>query len=267
MTDGGWRAPTVFELVGPASAEDERGLLGLWTTGSPPPAEVVSFETPATAVEQTVLWRVDLPADHGEAAAQLAGAEATLARSSAAIAAAADRLTALVRAGATGLAFDVPSVEWELPPPEEELLLTLQGKGGAPVSFSPGEQRSEGVALGERLHGFVEQLLRAVVQYAWVETQVEGRLLGRTVVGWGGDVETVWRDGIGPEQVAQHERSLGLALASRTAWLRMFGLAAWGAVQLSAILTVPGGALLALPAVWRFVNQVQAEIARTVELV
>ncbi len=110
--------------------------------------------------------------------------------------------------------------------------------------------------------GFVEQVRRFVGHYAWVETRTQGQLLGQTAVSWTGDANTVWQEGLDPAQMALHQRTLTLALASRDTVIRTFILVASGAARLSVLLATPGGAILALRAAWKFVKQVQAELER-----
>ena len=258
-----------------------------WTTpDKPPPAEGVAFDTTAvskaTATAEPPLWRANLPPDPNLAVAHLAEAEASLDASQAALTAAADRINSLVEERerrTTGLAFDTSVSETsaagaELAQPERELLalleevqrglLSVSGGGGAPVvSFGAGEEVSGGWAQAtQQFQGFVEQVRRFVGHYAWVETRTQGQLLGQTAVSWTGDANTVWQEGLDPAQMALHQRTLTLALASRDTVIRTFILVASGAARLSVLLATPGGAILALPAAWKFVNQVQAELER-----
>jgi hypothetical protein len=87
-------------------------------------------------------------------------------------------------------------------------------------------------------------------------------LLGQTTVSWSGDVNTVWRVGLSPEDVKLHQRTLALALQSRDTLLQILVMATQFAVKLSVLLAMPGGAILALPAAWKFINQVLAEFAQ-----
>ena len=103
---------------------------------------------------------------------------------------------------------------------------------------------------------------RALAHYAAVETAVQGRLLGRTTVSWMGDMNTVWHAGLDPTSAVLHQRTLALALASRDTWMRMVVVVARGAIALSVLLTTPGGAILALPAAWKFVHQVLSELEK-----
>jgi hypothetical protein len=44
--------------------------------------------------------------------------------------------------------------------------------------------------------------------------------------------------------------------------LRVFGVISAGAVKLTALVASPAGAILALPAAWNFIRQVQVETAK-----
>ncbi len=272
--DGSPRA--VFELCDGARAGTAPDVLGLWTAALPfgsaqdKPSAVdgVAFDTTAAATVEAPVWRANLPADPNVAAAQMDSAEASLDASRAALTAAADRINALVeeREGqSTGLVFDVSAAGAELAQPERELLAWLEETrgGGPPVSFGAGEGVSSGWAQAtQQFQGFMDQLRQIVGHYAWVETRIQGQFLSQTTVGWTGNMRTAWQEGLNPAQMALHQRTLTLALASRDTLIRTFIVAASGAVKLSVLLTTPGGAILALPVAWRFINQVRAELEK-----
>ena len=128
------------------------------------------------------------------------------------------------------------------------------------MSFGLGEMLpGEWKEASQRIAAILEQVVRFVACYAFVETRVEEQLLGRTAVSWMGDVNTVWMGGLTSEEVLLHQRALALAIGSRDALLQTVLMAAQLAVKLSVLLSTPGGVLLALPAVWRFIHQVLAE--------
>ena len=81
-------------------------------------------------------------------------------------------------------------------------------------------------------------------------------MVGRTAVGWAGDFDTTWQAHAAPSQFALHRRSLALALASRDALLNTFVLTAQTVAKLSTLVAVPGGFVLALPVIWRFINNI-----------
>jgi len=254
----------VFELFDTALAEAVPHALGVWATVPAAPRRAVAIDPPSATVADAPRWRANLPADPRLASVHLAGGEAGLAAAERGLARAEDRIAALVRAQTAGPAFDV-SAGVPVAPPEAELLaLVREIQQGAPaVSFGVGEAVAGGwEGATRRFQAVVDRLVHVVAHEAWVETRIEGRLLGRTAVGWTGDLETVWGGSPGPAQLALHRRALALALASRQTLLRTFVVAARGAVTLSVLLTAPGGALLALPAAWKFVDQVVAELGR-----
>jgi len=56
-----------------------------------------------------------------------------------------------------------------------------------------------------------------------------------------------------------HYHSVHLALASRLAMLHMISIVGTGAIGVAAKFAIPGGQLLALPAAWKFVQDVLKE--------
>jgi hypothetical protein len=150
------------------------------------------------------------------------------------------------------------------PTPEEELALLLAEVRAAEIapSFGPGAWLSQPWRdVIARFEAFLQPLLHSLTHYAWVETIIAGRWLARTVVSWKGSFVTAWQAKVPSPQARLHERALDLALASRDAWLRILVLALRGALQVATLLALPGGFLLALPAVWHFLSRVSAELS------
>jgi hypothetical protein len=254
----------VFELFDTTLAEAVPHALGVWATVPAAARGSGAIDPRSATVADAPRWRANLPADPRLASVHLAGGEAGLAAAERALARAEDRIAAVVRAQTTGPAFDVSA---GVPPaqPEAELLALVSEiqQGGPAISFGVGEGLAGGwEEATRRFQAFVDRLVHVVAREAWVETRIEGQLLGQTAVGWTGDLDTVWGGSPGPAQLALHRRALALALASRQTLLRTFVVAARGAVTLSVLLTAPGGALLALPAAWKFVDRVVAELER-----
>jgi hypothetical protein len=193
------------------------------------------------------------------AARQIAAGEASLEAAQRGLEAASCRLDAFVESQSTGLSFGVDRAEISPAKPEAQLLkaLTEIREGRGAMSFSPGEDRANWWTQGApRIEAFVRRGLQFIVHYAWVESEMEGRLLGRTAVSWTGDMDTVWPEDVRPDQAALHQRALALALASRDTMIRTVIIAARGAAKLSMAMATPGGAIVALPAVWDFINRV-----------
>lgn len=228
--------------------------------GSP---EVVSFDAHVSQ-EQFCLWRTDLPSDPEMAESQLQQAEGQLAAVEAALEDVPERIENLVKRAQVqkqgGLAFDAAPLQ----PPEADLLRWLAAETGeGQVSF--GQEYAldqDWQNAWQRFQRELGRVMQLVVYYAWVETQVQGQLLGRTVLRWSGDLDTLWQGAITPDQAGLHYRSLALAVAARNLRLRMVLLSTQNAAKLAGLLASPAGAVLALPAVWKFIEQVLAELER-----
>jgi hypothetical protein len=113
----------------------------------------------------------------------------------------------------------------------------------------------------EQFETLLNRLTRSAGYYAWVETRVDQQLQGLTTVDWTGQLNTVWRSPLAPEQAALHQHTLGLALRSRSLMIRTLGTA----VQAAFLIATPGGQILALPVIWKFINQWLAEIGQRQE--
>jgi hypothetical protein len=250
------------------------GLLGNWDIPPLPAREVISFAAPAPDLEQAPTWRINLPADPAQAIRQLDGAQAYLQSSQDALDSLPDRIENLVNRSQAQTRGEISFAAGPLPAAEAELLQLLAASGrtaiqtGQPeVSFGLGQDlRAELGKATEGFQQFTQKISRLVAHFAWVETQVTGHLLARTVVGWTGDMNTLWEEYLQPQQVDLHRHNLLLATTSRAAMLRTFIVTTQGAARLSVLLASPGGALLALPAIWKYVNQILAELEKIRDL-
>lgn len=207
----------------------------------------------------------DLPADPERANQEIDQADASLQASLNGLETAQERLEQLVRSQSGGVSFDTQSYAPGSPEAQALALLGEAGPGGEweSTSFGAGEAASEQWNKAtSAFQEFMGRLDQVVGHLARVDTQVSGSQVVRSTVGWTGDLETAWQIYPTPELAALHRRTLRLTLASRTAMLRTFGVVSAGAVKLAALVASPAGAILALPAAWQFIRQVQAESAR-----
>lgn len=250
-----------FQLALPG-AGTPTDALGLWQPASV--AEEVSFS--AAPAADIALFRVDLPPDPGLAYLAMAQSFAQLQSVEIALGQAAPRLERFLQGTTIS---GVESVDFAagasaVVAPERELWLWLGSATDQP-SYAPGlDLRSVWNTAGGQAAAFFEQVGRALAHFAWVESAVDGQLVGRTTVGWTGDQATFWRDHLPPEHVANHTRCLQLALATRAAWLRMTITVAQGAARLAALAsTAP---LLAIPAAWKFVQALLAQYRNMQEI-
>ncbi len=232
-------------------------------------AKAVAFGLPEALQEQPMpVWRIDLPADEELAVRQLQQALDQVQSSQAKLEALPARFDQLAfqaknasasakGASTAGASFAVPTAA----DADAELIAALAQILSAPakgeISFGLAEHISSGwEQVNEQFQAFADRLQRTLANLAWVETRQAGKLIGESVVGWSGDCDTVWDATVTPELMELHHRSLETALQSRITMLNTFTTAVQGAVKLTVLLSTPGGVILALPTVWKYINQV-----------
>jgi hypothetical protein len=174
------------------------------------------------------------------------------------------RVEKLLAQRASPLSFGLD--ESELPAPELALASLLDTWEGGPAesseaSFGMGEDlaRMVGVdweAMRRSLEGLLDSVNRQILHFVWVETMLDGHLAARSMVNWGGDLRTLWQDGLWPEHIEAHRRSLELALASRQANLRTILTVSQIAGKIALAVATPLGPLQALSLGWQFVHDI-----------
>ncbi|MCA1568398.1 MAG: hypothetical protein LC803_22670 [Acidobacteria bacterium] len=247
------RVRPVFEYRGAAGAV-RADPFGLWDFIPAPRMDGVSFALPgveAVAPDEAdiSLWKVELPTDYGLALSHLRSGEERLLDSQRALTVAAQRLGSSPVSTAEAVAGE--AVMADLKP----LFGLLRGESRGVAFAPPAGLAGHWEEINGQFIAFIERARQTLTHYAWVETSVGGNLLSRTVVSWAGDMTTVWRATPATPQMALHRRSLALTLKSREALLRSFIVIAKGAVLLSS-----GVGVLALPLVWKYVQEMMSEI-------
>ena len=258
----------VFELLEATPAGGDQDLLGLWTMVPVPQLESVAFDTLDQAAETVPVWRADYPADPGRAAAALEDARQSLAAAGMALDEVPARLDLYLMQERVGVSYALPTPGDQSDRAEDDLsLLLAEMRGAVPaVSFE-----TEGGFAGrwdeafQFFQSFTDRLKQMADHYIWVETRIEGRLVGQTAVGWTGDVDTILVDSLDPDLMRLHEQTLQLALASRQMLLRTSAMILANATKISALIATPGGIALAIPAVLRFINQVRKELKQKMD--
>jgi hypothetical protein len=236
---------------------------GVWQFQPTGESAGVSFDLASSA--GVPLWRSVLPANLDQASGQLADNEAQTRASLAALAAIPGRIEVLVqqaqRAGAGEVSFDAIT----MPEPEAELLdlVGTINRPAAGLSFAVGGEQQNKIEMAfAQFEDDMQRLLRLVAHFAWVETEVGGQLLGRSVVSWTGDLDTNWKSGLKADIYRLHQRDLVQALATRNLALHAITLTVQSAIKLSVLLATPGGTLLALPLAWKFIKQILADVQK-----
>ena len=241
----------------------QAGLCG-WEFISAPAVEAPSFSAAGEQPPVIPIWRLDLPADSKHAQERISQRAELTRASMLAIETIPWRVNQLIErrrpAKESVTSFDANAAP--LPAAEAELLRMLEmiETGDPALSFSsPGLQAREVEQAGKQFLEESQRLLRRFSHFAWVDTLVQGQLIGRTQVGWTGSMNSAWLGRLDQAQMSLHLRNLETALEARNVSLRILTVSIQSTVKLSVLLAAPGGAFLALPAAWKFVNQLLAQ--------
>ena len=253
---------------------DAEDPLGLWTSV---PESAIHFgmeDESASPPADTSIYRIQLSEDTAAAEAAFREGEAHMQQSAQALESIPGRLDDLVArtqarqkaAGSQAVHFGIDELGTAEDVTESELLDLLADVDSTVTATHTAHAQVEFGIIDETIHPALEQaksqfnallnqINREILHYAWVETVSLGETLARTSVNWSGDANTVWMDGVSPEQTRLHNRSLRFATHSRALKMRMAMTVTGGAVKVAALMTNPAGAALALPVVYRYVSQ------------
>jgi len=229
--------------------------LGVWQIEAAPVASFAAGEGGAT----TPAWHVVLPETLAEAQAILADRASCFQFALADLERVKGELESLVAEGEIAYA----ATSDKLSVYRAELLKAVH----AAQAYSFEQRLSVGLLEDRQSYAqwvaFVEQVEKLVGSYAHVETVRGGRMIGRTAVSWMGDFDTWWRSTATVEERDLHQQAVHLALESRTALVRVATIVVAGAFEIAAKASIPGAQVLLLPAVWRFVRDVLAELRKS----
>jgi len=251
------------------------------------PAGLVAFDAGGPA---TPRWRVDLGGDHAASQRALTGGERSVADTHALLDDLPHRLErALDQAlaarsrssgpppGARAVALAHESPTWApLTTPadlgaaderaaEARLIAALAGEP-VPLELDRLAWSAEPAAASPepapgRLSLLLDRIADLVRGRSRIETRVEGALVAHSVTTLTGDTELWIAPRLSLTGARLHARSVAVAVRTRHAWARILTLTVRGAGRL-AVIGLPGGALSAVPLVWRFVRDVLRELRR-----
>jgi hypothetical protein len=248
-----------FTLSGAGLPEGEDPL-GLWHV---PPSRGVAFSQVAALPDEPT-WRIELPESPERAQAILASQIQATERTHEDLARVNQELTGIDRT--ERVSFSMPDGTPDPLLAQKTELWDALDAFQSPVSYSLFD-RKDTKRKNEESHrqwlAFVERVQQIVANYARIETTLDDFDVGLTTVGWTGDFETTWQPGVTIEMMHTHRQSVHLVLSSRIAWIRIVSVVATGAAGLAVKAAVPGGQVLLIPAVWKFVRDVLAELRKS----
>jgi hypothetical protein len=236
---------------------------GLWQTVIEPQAVVgdnLSFSLPGSDEEvvQGSLWRIDGAEDLQARASRVKALQLGLSEAE-------ERLGDLIKSQQwqTGqVSFDIASLDT----PEGRLFWSLEAVDPAKavgeqaeVSFGLLDKLPIGpdwISLHARLAQLVESVNRQLLNFAWIETQIDNELVARTTINWGGNMTNVWSQQASEGRIELHRRSLAVAIQSRHTNLRAFTSVASMAGSLALAFTTPLGPARLMALAWQFISEV-----------
>jgi hypothetical protein len=241
---------SLFELIDPI--EGAPAPPGPWATRSRP---TLAFSSQAPLAPDEPLWKAEYPEDLAAARRALRDAEAILQAQAQALDAVPTRLRQIASSGA-GFSNDMAASEREL----IGMIYELQGRPAA-QSFGLGSTvRSTWNDATEQFRRFTARVYETISRYAMIETRQAEALIGRTRVGWSGDMHSHLQIALSPEQADLHQRTVALALQSRATLLKNVAMVGRGAAILATMISSPAGAVLAMPAAWKYIDSLLQEL-------
>jgi hypothetical protein len=240
-------ATATFAAIGVHLPEDQDPL-GIWSLV---PSGVQAF---AAAPSVDPLWRVDVSVADSEAASLLQSKLEFVEEWRSKLRTIEAQISELTVAAGYEVAVAAPGAA-------AALLSEVQSLRGYALAYEldPDAMAPLG-PIYEECERLLEEFRGLLKHWGRIETRVSGRSVGLTAVDWTGDFQTSWLEGIGQSDMALHLDAVKLAIASRLSLVQLVIVVATGALELALKASVPGGQVLLLPAVYRYVKDVLAEL-------
>jgi len=226
-------------------------LFGVWTLSSAQRSDVDSSAVHA-------LWRLELPTDHEAAMNALDIHAFTLLLDRDGILESAKRLYHFV----DSWVFDQPTeAEARIETVGSPEYLLAEAIDGLRSTQARGIIRDI-PDIVEEFQAFLSRVHAFLSNYAVIETASNGTLLARTCIGWSGDFTSWCREDLTADQALQHIYSMRVAIQRRRMLIQLLSVVIAAAADIGMRVGMPGGVLLALPAIWRFIRMVADEYRR-----
>lgn len=258
---------TEFKIQGLVASEAD--LLGIWQP-TPIPSTELAFgltDAPAEEADTDLVWSVSLPADTNLAQSALHQRYHELQLTKAANDQAQRQLTTLAPQTSEQVSFGglSPVETPEATTPADirlwDTLAYLRGEEEQSLSFGigPSDIAANWSQTVAEFQAFMKQVLQLMRPTLQVETNMGINLIAASQVGLTGDLTTNWYQTQSSANRSLHEQTLILSLQSRITILQLVGQISTGAAVLAVRFNLPGGQLMALPAAWRYLQDVSRQ--------
>lgn len=240
-------------------------LTQIWEIDATSSEQDLSFDSPSLADTSQLVWKLDLPESSPAAERELESLEGEIQSANKVLEEIPHVIERIGHQRSKSRSGDLSFQLEQLPAHEAELFDLLNELSPSDVGLSfgfPGKSKLDLQKAAQEFENFLDRVKKMLTHFALVETSVQGKVIGRTLVSWSGKTESSWQSTSSTQQFYLHERSLQAALASRYLVINMVVISAQSAARLSALLAIPGGAVLALPAVWRYITRILNQLEK-----
>jgi hypothetical protein len=241
------------------------GLFQIWEVPSPSERQILSYEAGGPPEIVLSQWRLDLPEGDMAAESHIKQLELEILSIREVLEKVPLQVERLSSRRLKTLSGELSFDQQEVPAADAEFYTLLKVVTSTPemTSFDTADvSRLDWQKAAQEFRISVDRIKTMLTQFANVETSVQGRFIGRTIVSWSGKFETSWHPSRGWNDSRLHQRSLEVALASRRLLLNLLIVSTQSAAKLSVLLAVPGGPIMVLPAVWKYVTRMIDEIEK-----
>jgi hypothetical protein len=234
-------------------------LLGIW---EPAPMSSFSFSSLDSSENkgediQEVIWSVTAPENPAQAEKMIQDQSASLKAVSHSISQCRENLQNLPPHWLEPVSFALNPEDEESTIPEAVLQFNLAHiKSNGPAFELSSPQSDTQQTTITRFMNFTKQTFQLLRPTLHVQTHVKDTLAAFTEVQLDGDLSTVWLARYQETHSSVHRQNLSFTLESRLALFQFLTHVTTGAAVLSARFAFPGGALMALPAVWQYISDV-----------
>jgi hypothetical protein len=251
-----------FELVDePGLVATGTDILGLWRARTSTTS--VAFASSPSVTQEIPVWDVDLPADRMQAVTLLVSCDAIVQMATRRLTDATTQLSAILDRYLVDVAF-TGAASTPGGTAEAELIWWLgqADEAGTPALHRDKWQVEWLERSAEALRALSFRLVPSCAPSAWVETRIHGDIIARSLLHMAGTSDTLCRRGLSQRTARLHQDSVRLVLESRAVLFNTVAFAVRGAVAISMRLALPGGPILALPILWKFVHRMLSEVDR-----
>ena len=219
-----------------------------------------SFTTTATSTMNEVTWRILLPENLNEAETIVQSQQNNIEEQQRYLDIIDNQLEDYDPKGTQNLSF-VTSQHSPLATLQHSISQIHSWSG----SYSTAGSQTDYTRLYEQCETLLSRIKDNMSLHGRIETRIGQNLVGITQIDWIGDYKTVWEKHATLQTMHLHTKSVHLTSISRMVVLRIISTSISGALGIAIKAAIPGGQILLIPAVYKFVLDMLHEFKKLQE--